>query len=313
MNTELLYGALKRKILLLDGGFGTQLQEAGWTGCPDLASLENPGVVRAIHEKYLDAGSDLIETNSFGANAISLEGYGLEKEAYSIAYAAAKVASEAAAAYTASNPEKPRFVVGSMGPTSKSATLAPLMDDPVTPEDFENAYYDQARGLVDGGADILMIETVIDSLNARLALSAIRKVSREKGVEIPVMVSASLTDSIGRLLSGESVEELYALLKDEHLLSVGLNCSMGAGLLLPFVERLSAVAETMVSVHPNAGLPNLQGGYDETPEMFAAEMRKMMEAGLVNIAGGCCGTTPEHIRHLAAFVRECPPRPLPGE
>lgn len=296
--------------MLLDGGLGTQLQLAGITGCPDLACLEHPETVREIHERYLEAGSDFVETDSFSANAISLEGYGRADDAYQISLAAARIAREAADKYTSLSPDRPRFVVGSMGPTSKSATLAPLMDDPVTPEDFENAYYDQARGLLDGGADVLMLETMVDSLNIRCGLNAIRKLSEERSVQIPVMVSASLTDSFGRLLSGESIEELWDQIKDDGLLSFGLNCSMGAELMFPFVERLARVAKTMVSVHPNAGLPNPAGGYDETPEMFAAHMKAMVDAGLVNIAGGCCGTTPEHIRLLKQVTDGAAPRKL---
>lgn len=310
MSTDTIFSILDSKIMLLDGGFGTQLQLAGYTGLADLACLERPDVVAQIHERYLEAGSDFIETNSFSANAISLEGHGRAAEAYDIALAAAKIARQAADKWTAATPGKPRFVVGSMGPTSKSATLAPLMEDPVTPEDFENAYYDQARGLVDGGADVLMLETMVDALNVRLGLNAIKKVSEEKGVSIPVMVSLSLTDSFGRLLSGESVEELYAQIKGENLLSIGLNCSMGAELMYPFIEKLSQIAETRVSVHPNAGLPNAAGGYDETPQMFAAHMAKMLQAGLVNIAGGCCGTTPEHIKLLAEVAEGCAPRKI---
>ena len=301
---------LSKRIMLLDGGLGTQLQLAGITGCPDLACLEHPDVVQQIHERYLAAGADFIETNSFSANAISLEGYDRAADAYAISKAAAQIARKAADKFTAETPGKPRFVVGSIGPTSKSATLAPLMDDPITPEDFENAYYDQARGLMDGGADVLLLETMVDALNVRKGLDAIGRVVAERGRAIPVMVSVSLTDSFGRLLSGESVEDLYAQIKDENLLSIGLNCSMGAELMFPFVERLAKVAATRVSVHPNAGLPNAAGGYDETPAMFAAHMKAMIDAGLVNIVGGCCGTTPEHIRLLAEAAEGAAPRPL---
>ena len=308
MNTETILDILEKRIMLLDGGFGTQMQQAGISGCPDLANLDQPDVVREIHERYLAAGSDFIETNSFSSNAISLEGYDRAGDAYAISLAAAKIAREAADKFTAATPDKPRFVIGSMGPTSKSATLAPLMDDPVTPEDFENAYYDQARGLIDGGADVLMLETMVDALNVRLGLNAIKKVAEEKDVIIPVMVSLSLTDSFGRLLSGESVEELYEQIKGENLLSIGLNCSMGAELMFPFLEKLAAVVETRVSVHPNAGLPNAAGGYDETPQMFATHMKAMIDAGLVNIAGGCCGTTPEHIKLLKEVADGAAPR-----
>ena len=310
MNAQTIRQILSKKIMLLDGGLGTQLQLAGVTGCPDLACLDRPEVVREIHERYLEAGSDFIETDSFSANAISLEGYGRADDAYQISLAAARIAREAADKYTAATPDRPRFVVGSMGPTSKSATLAPLMDDPVTPEDFENAYYDQGRGLVDGGADVLMLETMVDALNIRCGLNAIKRLSEERGESIPVMVSASLTDSFGRLLSGESLEDLWAQVKDDGLLSFGLNCSMGAELLMPFVEKLAALTDIAVSVHPNAGLPNAVGGYDETPEMFASHMKAMAEAGLVNVMGGCCGTTPEHIRLLSAAVAGIAPRAL---
>ena len=310
MNSETIQKILSQRIMLLDGGLGTQLQLAGITGCPDLACLDHPEVVRAIHERYLEAGSDFVETDSFSANAISLEGYDRAGDAYQISLAAARIAREAADKYTALTPDRPRFVVGSMGPTSKSATLAPLMDDPVTPEDFENAYYDQARGLVDGGADVLMLETMVDALNIRCGLNAIRKLEGEREIQIPVMVSVSLTDSFGRLLSGESLEDLYAKIKDEDLLSVGLNCSMGAELLFPFVKQLSEMVSTRVSVHPNAGLPNAAGGYDETPEMFAAQMKKMTDAGIVNIVGGCCGTTPEHIRLLKKVADGAAPRSM---
>ncbi|MBR0534329.1 MAG: homocysteine S-methyltransferase family protein [Bacteroidales bacterium] len=310
MNTETILAILSERIMLLDGGLGTQLQLAGITGCPDLACLDHPEAVREIHERYLEAGSDFVETDSFSANAISLEGYGRAEDAYRISLAAARIAREAADKYTALTPDRPRFVVGSMGPTSKSATLAPLMDDPVTPEDFENAYYDQARGLVDGGADVLMLETMVDALNIRCGLNAIKKLSGERGVHIPVMVSASLTDSFGRLLSGESIEDLWAQVRDDGLLSFGLNCSMGAELLFPFVEKLAETVDVNVSVHPNAGLPNPAGGYDETPEMFAAHMKAMAQAGLLNIAGGCCGTTPEHIRLLKEVTDGLAPRKI---
>jgi 5-methyltetrahydrofolate--homocysteine methyltransferase len=308
MNTETILAILSERIMLLDGGLGTQLQLAGITGCPDLACIDHPEAVREIHERYLEAGSDFVETDSFSANAISLEGYGRADDAYQISLAAAMIARAAADKYTAADPGRPRFVIGSMGPTSKSATLAPLMDDPVTPEDFEKAYYDQARGLVDGGVDVLMLETMVDALNIRCGLNAIKKLSGERGVQIPVMVSASLTDSFGRLLSGESIEELWAQIKDDGLLSFGLNCSMGAELLFPFVEKLAETTDVYVSVHPNAGLPNPAGGYDETPEMFASHMKAMAEAGLLNIAGGCCGTTPEHIRQLKEATDSVAPR-----
>lgn len=328
-----LYDALEERILLLDGGFGTMVQQYGLTeedyrgerfadwsvrlkGCNDLLSLTQPDIVGRIHEKYLAAGADIIETDSFNANAVSLADYALEEYAYELSRAAAAVARRAADAFTARNPSKPRFVAGSMGPTNRTSSMSADVADPaareVTFRQLVAAYTDQARGLLDGGADILLIETVFDTLNAKAALYAVDRLCEESGREVPVMVSGTLADASGRTLSGQTVEAFWTSVSHARLLSVGFNCAYGARQLLPYLERLAAVADTRISAHPNAGLPNLTGGYDETPEMFAADVGEYMRRGVVNIVGGCCGTTPEHIFELQKIVDRYAPRPLPA-
>ena len=322
---------LESRILLLDGGFGTMVQQYGLTeedyrgerfaewplrlrGCNDLLALTQPDTVRAIHEKYLAAGSDIITTDSFNANAVSLRDYGLEAYAYEIARAAAETARRAVDACTARNPQKPRFVGGSIGPSNHALSLSPKVDDPaardLTFAELEQAYYDQTRGLIDGGADLLMLETFFDTLNAKAAIHAILRLFDERGSRLPVMVSGTLTPS-GRTLSGQTVEAFYASVAHVEPVAVSLNCSFGARQLLPYLERLAAVAECRVAVYPNAGLPNVTGGYDETPAMFADEMGEYLRRGLLNMVGGCCGTTPEHIFELQKIVGGYAPRPLP--
>ena len=327
-----LYDNLERRILLLDGGFGTMVQGYGlgeaeyrgerfhdWSvplkGCNDLLALTRPEVVREIHEKYLQAGADIIETDSFNANAVSLRDYGLEAYAGEMARAAAAVARTAADAATARNPQKPRFVAGSMGPTNRTASMSADVANPASREitfrELVDAYTTQAQGLLDGGVDILLVETVFDTLNAKAALYAIDLLAERLGREIPVMVSGTLADASGRTLSGQTVEAFCVSVSHARLLSVGLNCAYGARQLLPYLERLAAVAPTRISAHPNAGLPNVMGGYDETPEMFAEDVGEYMRRGLVNIVGGCCGTTPAHIFELSKIVGRYTPRPLP--
>lgn len=330
---DTIHTLLERRILLLDGGFGTMIQGYGlqeedyrgerfrdWSaplrGCNDLLSITRPDVVREIHEKYLAAGADIITANSFNANAVSLRDYGLEGMAREMARAAARVARTAADRFMELNPQRPRFVAGSMGPTNRTASLSSDVGDPaareVTFRELVEAYDDQARGLVEGGADLLLVETVFDTLNAKAALYAIDRLGRELGRRIPVMLSGTLSDAAGRTLSGQTVEAFYASVSHAELLSVGFNCAYGARQMLPYLERLSAVAETRISAHPNAGLPNMMGGYDETPEMFAEDVGEYMRRGLVNIVGGCCGTTPAHIRELRRIVGDYAPRPLPA-
>ena len=327
-----LYEQLEKRILLLDGGFGTMVQGYGlqeedyrgerfgdWPvqlkGCNDLLVLTRPDVVREIHEKYLQAGADIIETDSFNANAVSLADYRMEGLAYEISKAAAETARRAADEFTARNPQKPRFVAGSMGPTNRTASMSADVANPaareVTFAQLAEAYTDQARGLMDGGADILLVETVFDTLNAKAALYAIDTLCAKLGRRIPVMVSGTLADASGRTLSGQTVEAFAASVSHAELLSIGLNCAYGARQLLPYLEQLAAVAETRVSAHPNAGLPNVMGGYDETPEMFAEDVGEYLRRGLVNIVGGCCGTTPAHIFELSKIAGQYAPRPLP--
>ena len=331
--TTTLYDQLERRILLLDGGFGTMVQGyglqeedyrgrrfAGWPvqlkGCNDLLALTRPDVVREIHEKYLRAGADIIETDSFNANAVSLADYRLEECAYEISKAAAGIARSAADEFTARNPQKPRFVAGSVGPTNRTASMSADVQNPaareVTFAQLVEAYTDQVRGLVDGGADILLVETVFDTLNAKAALWAIDTLCERLGRAIPVMVSGTLADAGGRTLSGQTVEAFAVSVSHANLLSVGLNCAYGAKQLLPYLERLAAVAGTRISAHPNAGLPNVMGGYDETPEMFAGDVGEYMRRGLVNIVGGCCGTTPAHIFELSKISGDYAPRPVPA-
>ncbi len=326
--TNNLHKALSERILLLDGGFGTMMQQNGFAeadyrgarfsdhpcpvkGCGDLLSLTQPDAVEAIHEKYLAAGADIITCNSFNANAISLSDYGLETYAREIACAAARIARRAADRYTERNPLKPRFVAGSVGPTNRTASLSADVQNPASREitfrELVAAYAEQIQGLQEGGADIILIETVFDTLNAKAALYAVEEV----GCTLPVMVSGTLADKSGRTLSGQTVEAFCASLTHAPLLSIGLNCAFGAHDLLPYLERLAQVAPCRISAHPNAGLPNVLGGYDETPEMFALEVRQYLERGLLNIVGGCCGTTPAHIFELQKIVGKYAPRPLP--
>ena len=306
MNGKNLAQALGERILLLDGGFGTMIQQyglgeedyrgerfAGWhtqlKGCNDLLCLTRPDLVREIHAEYLQAGSDIVTTDSFNANALSLAGYGLSEHVYEINRAAAALARAAADEFTARNPFKPRFAGGSMGPTSHTLSLSADVDSPAAREvsfaQMAEAYREQARGLLDGGADLLMLETFFDTLNAKAAIYAVETLFAERGMRLPVVVSGTLTPS-GRTLSGQTVEAFYASVAHAAPLAVSLNCSFGARALLPYLERLAAVAECRVAVYPNAGLPNVMGGYDETPAMFAEDVGEYMRRGLVNLAGG---------------------------
>ena len=285
-------------------------------GCNDLLALTRPDVLREIHEKYLAAGADIVTTDSFNANAVSLADYRLEGFAREIACAAARIARETADACTARNPQRPRFVAGSIGPTNRTASMSADVADPaareVTFRQLVDAYTEQVEGLLEGGVDILLVETVFDTLNAKAALYAIDRIAERTGRRTPVMVSGTLADTSGRTLSGQTVEALCASVAHADLLSVGLNCAYGAKQLLPYLERLAAVAPVRISAHPNAGLPNVMGGYDETPAMFAEDVGEYLRRGLVNIVGGCCGTTPEHIFELHKIIGDYAPRPLPA-
>ncbi len=327
-----IYEEAERRILVLDGGMGTMVQRRGlseedyrgerfaqWStplkGCNDILVLTRPDVIAGIHEAYLAAGADIVSTDSFNANAVSMEDYGLQEYIYEMNRAAAGIARAEADKFTLRNPSKPRFVAGSMGPTNRTAALSANVNDPaardVTFRQLADAYYDQARGLLDGGADILLVETIFDTLNAKAALFATGRLREERGVRIPVMASGTIADISGRTLSGQTVEAFYTSLAHGDLLSVGLNCAFGARQMRPYLERLAAVAECRISAHPNAGLPNIAGGYDETPQMFAGDVEEYLKQGLINIIGGCCGTTPEHIRLVSAVAGKYSPRPLP--
>lgn len=306
--------ALDERILTLDGGFGTLLQTydlGGEGGCNDLLSVTRPDIVGDIHRRYLEAGADIIETNSFNANAISLADYGLADRTREIARAAAQVARSQADAF--STPVYPRFVAGSMGPTNRTLSMSADVNDPghrdLTFDDMRDAYREQALGLVEGGVDLILIETVFDTLNAKAAIAAVRDVSDD----IPIIISATVSDVSGRTLTGQTVEAFCASVMHARPLAVGLNCGFGARSLMPYLRRLAAVAPVAVSVHPNAGLPDLDGEYDQTPEMFAEDLAEICREGLVNIVGGCCGTTPDHIRAMAQAVEGMEPRQIPGD
>lgn len=330
--TKIIQEQLSKKVLLLDGAMGSLIQEYNLTeedyrgdkfkdskidlkGNNDLLSITKPGIIAEIHERYLEAGADLIETNTFNANNISQADYALEDACYEMNYQSAKIAREVADKYTKLTPDKPRFVVGSVGPTNKTASMSPDVNDPgyraISFEELANAYKEEIHGLIDGGADIIMVETIFDTLNAKAALFAIQEVYKEKKVDLPVMVSGTITDASGRTLSGQTVEAFLNSLSHVNLLSIGLNCALGAKEMLPYIEELSTKAPFHISAHPNAGLPNQFGGYDETPEQMAAQLEKFLEEGTVNVIGGCCGTTPEHIKAFSTIVEKHNKRELP--
>lgn len=285
-------------------------------GNNDLLSITQPQIIEAIHKLYLDADADIIETNTFNANAISQSDYGLENMVYELNYNSAKIAKKITTEYTEKNPNKPRFVAGAIGPTSKTLSMSPDVNDPsyraITYDELVNAYKEQVRGLIDGGADILLVETIFDTLNAKAAIFAINAVSEELNCNMPVMISGTITDASGRTLSGQTVEAFYNSVSHcKNLISVGLNCALGAKDMRPYIEDVSKICKTYVSCYPNAGLPNAFGGYDETPESLAEHIKDFCDNGFINIVGGCCGTTPEHIKEIAETVKALPPRKIP--
>jgi len=336
MTREERIAALKReagkRILILDGAMGTMIQrykldEAGYRGARfkdhprdlkgnnDLLVLTQPQIISEIHNAYLEAGADIIETNTFNAQAISQSDYGLGAIAHELDVAAAKLAREAADVWTKKTPEKPRFVAGAVGPTNRTASISPDVNNPgfrnVSFDALVEAYATQARGLIEGGVDSILIETIFDTLNAKAAGFAVQQVFDEMGVELPIMLSDTITDLSGRNLSGQTPEAFWYSLKHLNPFSVGMNCSFGAEQLRPSVDEISHVADTLVIVYPNAGLPNEMGEYDETPKHMAGLLEEWARDGLINIVGGCCGTTPEHIRAIAAAVAKYPPRRVP--
>ena len=281
----------------------------------DLLNLTQPDVIAAIHREYLDAGADIIETNTFNANAISQADYGMQELAYEMNVAAARIARQAADEVTAQTPDKPRYVAGALGPTNRTASLSPDVNDPgarnVTFDELRAAYKDAARGLLDGGVDLLLVETIFDTLNAKAALFAIEDLFEERGESVPLMISGTITDASGRTLSGQTTEAFWNSVMHAQPFTVGLNCALGAEEMRPYLEALSTVADVPVSCYPNAGLPNEFGEYDQTPDEIAAILGDFARSGFVNIVGGCCGTTPDHIRAIAQAVAQMPPRAVP--
>ena len=329
--TQQLYEALNKRILVLDGAMGTMLQRykfeeedyrgerfKNWKssvkGNNDLLSLTQPHAIAEVHKKYLEAGADIIETNTFSATTIAMADYHMEELVYDLNYESAKIARKVCDEFTSLNPEKPRFVAGSIGPTNKTASLSPDVNDPgyraITFDELRVAYKQQCEALLDGGADLLLVETIFDTLNAKAALFAIDEIQEERNIKIPVMVSGTITDASGRTLSGQTAEAFLVSVSHLNLLSVGFNCALGAKQLTPYLETISNNSEFFVSAYPNAGLPNAFGHYDETPEVMAEQIKEYAEKGLINIIGGCCGTTPEHIKAIAELVKNYEPRKI---
>ncbi|MBI2259295.1 MAG: homocysteine S-methyltransferase family protein [Flavobacteriia bacterium] len=322
---------LEQRILVLDGAMGTMIQRhqlteedfrKGWfenhtkslKGNNDLLSLTRPDIIEEIHRLYFEAGADIAETNTFSGTSIAQADYDLQKAVYDINYHSAKIARKVADEFTKNNPDKPRFVAGSIGPTNRTASLSPDVNDPgyraVTFDDLRLAYREQVVALLDGGVDLLLVETVFDTLNAKAALFAIEEIFEERNNRIPIMVSGTITDQSGRTLSGQTTEAFLISLSHIPLLSIGLNCALGANLMRPYLQILNEKAPFAVSAHPNAGLPNEFGEYDETPEKMGEQIKVFLDENLVNIIGGCCGTTPEHIKVIADLVKNYSPRKI---
>ncbi|WP_378182337.1 homocysteine S-methyltransferase family protein [Aquimarina sp. SS2-1] len=322
---------LGERILVLDGAMGTMLQRHKFTeedfrgerfkdwavpvqGNNDLLSITQPEAIKEVHRLYFQAGADIVETNTFSGTTIAMADYEMEELVYELNFQSAKIAKEVADEFTAKEPHKPRFVAGSIGPTNRTASMSPDVNDPgfraVTFDELRVAYKQQVEALLDGGSDILLVETVFDTLNAKAALFAIEEVKDERNIEVPIMVSGTITDASGRTLSGQTAEAFLISISHIPMLSVGFNCALGASQLTPHLEVLAQKAGFAVSAHPNAGLPNAFGEYDETPEQMADQIKEYMDKSLVNIIGGCCGTTPEHIKAIAELAKNYKPRKL---
>jgi 5-methyltetrahydrofolate--homocysteine methyltransferase len=324
-----IYKEIQKRILVLDGAMGTMLQEYKFSeedfrgqqfrdfhiplqGNNDLLSITQPEAIKEVHRKYFDAGADIVETNTFSGTSIAMADYELENQVYELNYTSAKIAKEVAEEYTQKTPEQPRFVAGSIGPTNRTASLSPDVNRPeyraVTFEELRRAYKEQVEALIDGGVDILLVETIFDTLNAKAALFAIEEVKEERSIDIPIMVSGTITDASGRTLSGQTVEAFLTSISHIPLLSVGFNCALGAAQLQPYLKRLSRATSFYTSAHPNAGLPNAFGEYDQTPKEMSQLIEHYLEDGLINIIGGCCGTSPKHIRAIAEVAAKYEPR-----
>jgi 5-methyltetrahydrofolate--homocysteine methyltransferase len=329
LQSLLLQSLLKSQILVMDGAMGTMIQRykleedafrgerfknhpLPLKGNNDLLSLTRPDIISAIHDTYLEAGADIIETNTFSGTTIAQADYQLESAVYDINFESASLAKKACQKMTEKTPNKPRFVAGAMGPTNRTASISPDVNDPgyraVTFDQLRIAYKQQAEALLDGGADILLVETIFDTLNAKAALFAIDQVFEERGKKWPIMVSGTITDASGRTLSGQTTEAFLISLQHMPLMSIGLNCALGASEMRPYLEVLAKMSPFAVSVYPNAGLPNEFGQYDESPEETASQVEEFMKAGLVNVVGGCCGTQPETIAAIARIAQNYAPR-----
>jgi 5-methyltetrahydrofolate--homocysteine methyltransferase len=321
--------ALQERILILDGAMGTMLQAYKFKeedfrgerfknyptplqGNNDLLSITQPEAIKTVHGKYFEAGADIIETNTFSSTTIAMADYQMEDLVYELNYQSAKIAKEVADQFTGREPHKPRFVAGSIGPTNRTASMSPDVNDPgyraVTFDELRIAYKQQTEALLDGGADLLLVETVFDTLNAKAALFAIEEVKEERGIEIPIMLSGTITDASGRTLSGQTAEAFLISVSHISLLSIGFNCALGANLLQPHLEAIADKTEFAISAHPNAGLPNAFGEYDETPEEMGEQIEEYLKKNLINIIGGCCGTSPNHISVIASIAAKYKPR-----
>jgi 5-methyltetrahydrofolate--homocysteine methyltransferase len=327
-----LKAAAGRRILIIDGAMGTMIQRCKFAeadfrgqrfaahpkpvqGNNDLLVLTRPEAIAEIHAGYLAAGADIISSNTFNAQRISLADYGMEDLAYEINLAAARLARQAADAATAASPDHHRFVAGALGPTNRTASISPDVNNPgfrnISFDELVEAYSEQARGLVEGGADLLLIETIFDTLNAKAAGYAVLQVFDELGVELPLVISGTITDRSGRTLSGQTPEAFFFSIRHLKPFAVGLNCALGAELMRPYLAEIAAVADTLTIAYPNAGLPNAMGEYDEGPHEMACQLGPWARDGLLNIVGGCCGSTPEHIAEIKAHVEKHPPRKVP--
>ena len=322
---------LQKRILVLDGAMGTMLQQYNFSeedfrgerfkdypsplkGNNDLLSITQPKAIADIHAKYFEADADIVETNTFSGTTIAMADYDMENLVYELNYESAKIAREVADKFTKENPEKPRFVAGSIGPTNRTASLSPDVNRPeyraITFNELRVAYKQQVEALIDGGVDMLLVETIFDTLNAKAALFAIEEVKEERHIDIPIMVSGTITDASGRTLSGQTVEAFLTSVSHIPLLSVGFNCALGAQQLKPYLQRLSNETEFFTSAHPNAGLPNAFGEYYETPEQMQGYIEDYLKDNLINIIGGCCGTSPEHIKAIAEVAQKYKPRKI---
>lgn len=329
---QILRNELEKRILVIDGAMGTMIQRYKLTeedyrgerfkdwpsdlkGNNDLLVLTQPQIIKEIHREYLDAGADIVETNTFNAQAVSMADYDMQSLSYEMNVAAAKVAREAVDEYMAENPGTKKYVAGAIGPMNKTLSLSPDVNDPgfraTSFDEIVDAYTEQIKGLVDGGADILLVETIFDTLNAKAAIYAINNFFQQSGTEhLPLMISGTITDASGRTLSGQTLEAFYISIMHANPVSIGLNCSLGGNEMRPYVEELSEIANCYVSCYPNAGLPNAMGEYDELPKMTAAIVEDFAKQGWVNVVGGCCGTTPDHIREIAKVVSTIAPRKI---